>query len=71
MVIALVAVVNTHTTRTVMRSLGFTSPELLGCVSYELRRELEWFKINLTLKKSHTSHKWEHKIDLFEEIYKV
>ncbi len=31
----------------------------------------EWLKINLTLFKSHISHKWENIINLFEDIYKV
>ena len=29
----------------------------------------EWFKINLTLFKSHISHKWEDIMNLFEDIF--
>ncbi len=31
----------------------------------------EWFKINLTLFKSHISHKWGNIMKLFEDINKV
>ncbi len=31
----------------------------------------EWFKINLTLSKTHVSHKWESVMNLFEHIYKA
>ncbi len=31
----------------------------------------EWFKINLTLFKTHVSHKWDSIMNLFEHIYKA
>ncbi len=34
------------------------------------RATTEWFKINLTLFKSHISHKWRNIMDLFEDIHK-